>query len=111
MGLSTKEKVFNGVGTVVAFYFAGSNYLQYKSVEGNTPKATGIQDFHKKQTIKYAGMGAVLAMILLPRPKNPVISRYWFRFRLVFSVGVLGYVLYDAKNNIQELNARFKEKS
>ena len=47
MGLSGKEKVFNGVGTVVAFYFAGSNYLQYKSVEGNTPKATGIQDFHE----------------------------------------------------------------
>lgn len=47
MGLSTKEKVFNGVGTVVAFYFAGSNYLQYKSVKGNTPKATGIQDFHE----------------------------------------------------------------
>ena len=64
-----------------------------------------------KQTIKYAGMGAVLAMILLPRPKNPVINRYWFGFRLVFSGGVLGYVLYDAKNNIQELYARYKEQS
>ena len=111
MGLSTKEKVFNGVGTVVAFYFAGSNYLQYKSVEGNTPKATGIQDFHKKETMKYAGIGAVLAMILLPMPKNPVISRYFFGFRFVCSVGALGCILYDTKNNIQVLYARYKEKS
>ena len=104
------EVVLVGVVSATSFYFAGSSYLKYKSVEGNTPKATEIKDFHKTIATQHTITGVMLATHVPPMPKNPLIRTYFIRFRLVCTIGFFGYTLYYVKSIILPAMFRYKEK-